>query len=211
MKEDRTELTALYALGLLEEEECYAIEGAIAQSPDLQAELAEFQIAAAALSYSLPSVVPAASLKDRLFQHIASEIETVGKSGQTPGAALAEAEANLFLKIHADAIPWQPHVVPGVSFRPLYLDNAKREVVAIVRCEPGILYPLHRHAGVEELFVLEGDMVIDGEVYGKGDYIRSAPGSVHAPDTRTGCMFFVRTSLDDEFLDQGFLKAVARA
>jgi len=48
--------------------------------------------------------------------------------------------------------------------------------------------------------MLEGDLSIDGQIYGKGDYIRSLPGSIHHPHTVGGCMFFFRTSLDDEIL-----------
>jgi ChrR Cupin-like domain len=46
---------------------------------------------------------------------------------------------------------------------------------------------------------LEGDLVIGNEVYGAGDYIRSSPGSSHAPYTNGGCRFFFHASMDDEY------------
>jgi anti-sigma factor ChrR (cupin superfamily) len=82
---------------------------------------------------------------------------------------------------------------------PTHADVSKREIVGFLRAEPGVRYPFHRHAAIEEIFMLEGDLVIENRVYGAGDYIRSSPGSAHAPYTKGGCRFFFHTSMDDEY------------
>jgi anti-sigma factor ChrR (cupin superfamily) len=60
-----------------------------------------------------------------------------------------------------------------------------------------VCFPKHQHADNEEIVVLEGDLVIDGQVYHSGDRIYSLPNTVHQPETQTGCLLFVKTSLDD--------------
>ncbi|RMF68736.1 MAG: anti-sigma factor [Cyanobacteria bacterium J069] len=108
-----------------------------------------------------------------------------------------------WLAIRGRDLNWQPYRVPGVLVSPLYVDLAKREVTALLKAEAGAVYPVHRHASPEEIYMLDGDLTIDGELYTAGDYIRSRQGSVHEPSTTMGgCMFLVRTSLDDEYLQQ---------
>lgn len=190
-REDFSELAALYALDLLEEQNCGLVEEAIAQFPDLQTELAEFQLAVSAIAYSSPPVPLATNLKDRLFQRIAiSEEDTTTKSTTSVSA----------LKEKAAVVDWEPHSIPGVMIGKLSLDLEKREIVCFVRAKAGMSLPKHRHAGNEEIVVLEGDLVFDGEIYGSGECIRSGPGSAHQPETYGGFLIFLRTSLDDEII-----------
>jgi anti-sigma factor ChrR (cupin superfamily) len=95
--------------------------------------------------------------------------------------------------------PWKPHSTPGVQVAILYTDPIKRELSGLLKAAPGVRYPLHRHAAIEEIYMLEGDLIVADQVYGAGDYLRSHPGSMHAPHTEGGCMFFFRTSMDDEY------------
>jgi anti-sigma factor ChrR (cupin superfamily) len=81
----------------------------------------------------------------------------------------------------------------------VHRDEIKRELVGFLQAEAGVRYPCHRHAAMEEIFMLEGDLVIGDEVYGAGDYILSHPGSSHTPYTQGGCRFFFHTSMDDEY------------
>jgi anti-sigma factor ChrR (cupin superfamily) len=71
----------------------------------------------------------------------------------------------------------------------------------LVRADSGALYPSHRHASTEEMFMIQGDLSIGAQEYGVGDYIRSESGTIHpAGRTANGCMFLIRTSIDDETL-----------
>jgi anti-sigma factor ChrR (cupin superfamily) len=143
----------------------------------------------AALAYSATPVEMPANLKDRLFQklELGTPPETV-----TPAAAFA---------LRSQDLKWRPHPTPGVEIAILHLDVAKRQRVGMLKATAGVCYPIHRHAGVEELFMIEGDLTIDNVVYGAGDYIRSNPGSVHAPTTETGCKFLFHTSMDDDYFN----------
>ncbi len=65
----------------------------------------------------------------------------------------------------------------------------------LVRLLPGGCLPQHDHAdGVEECLVLEGQLRINGDMFGTGDYQIAHPGSVHfevASDT--GALVFLKS------------------
>lgn len=197
------ELAPLYALDLLSAEEKYWVESQILASPDLAAELREYENAVAAIPYTVPAVPVSPDLKQKLFEHLnlatSDHRSAQHASAQAPSAPEPQPIASDFLAVRSQQLKWQPHTTPGVFIALLHRDMILRQVVGILRADPGVRYPLHRHADVEELYMLSGDLIIGDQIYGEGDYIRSAPGSMHAPYTETGCQFFFRTSMDDEY------------
>jgi ChrR Cupin-like domain len=188
------DLAPLYALGVLPEAECAYVTAQLANEPELAVELAEFQAAAAAIAYSVPVVPLAGDLKARLFQQLAVALPTA-----LPPAETAPVMSFAGFAIHPEEMIWSPHPTPGVTIAILHTDAVKREVVGLLKAEPGVRYPWHAHAAIEDMFMLEGDLQVGDAVYGKGSYIHSGPGSMHAPETTTGCMFFFRTSMDDDY------------
>jgi hypothetical protein len=179
-------LIALYALDILNESERREVEEAIGTSPALQAQFAELQSAVDAIPYSAPPVPMAANLKDRLFKRINSQ-------ERAPNLSFVET-----LRKQAAKVAWKPFTpVPGVSVGKFYTDYQKREVLYFVRAKAGIQFPCHRHAGAEEMLVLEGDLLVDKKTYGIGELVRSAPGSSHQPSTLTGCTLFLRSAFED--------------
>lgn len=189
------ELAPLYVLNLLDEAERTWVEQQILDTPELAEELAQYREAATALPYSAAPVAIADDLKGRLFD--ALELpppEAVPPSSEAP-------TNNPFLTVRFQDIEWKPHPVPGVEVSVFYTDVVARRISGILKAAPGMQYPLHRHAGVEEIYMISGDLRIGTEVYGAGDYIRSQPGSAHAPHSREGCVFFFNTSMDDEYFE----------
>jgi hypothetical protein len=185
------ELAPLYALDLLSEEEKEWIQQQVSDCPDLAEELATYQSAVTAIPYSVPTLTIPENLKERLFERL--ELDTpphLPKPQKTTASPIA---------VRSQDLNWQPHTVPGVTIAIVHTDEVKREIVGFLRAEPGVHYPFHRHAAREEILMLEGDLVVEDEVYGAGDYIRSYPGSSHAPHTNNGCHFFFHTSMDDEY------------
>jgi anti-sigma factor ChrR (cupin superfamily) len=63
---------------------------------------------------------------------------------------------------------------------------------------PGVEYPPHTHAGLEKLFLLDGELWIDDRKLYPGDYNRAEPGT---GDKRvwseTGCTCVLITSTED--------------
>jgi anti-sigma factor ChrR (cupin superfamily) len=99
--------------------------------------------------------------------------------------------------------PWIPEpewkeVAPGISCKLLATDAATDRVSMLVRLAPGVAYPPHTHAGVEELHLLSGELWIDDKKLYPGDYSRAEPGT---GDSRvwseTGCTCVLLTSARD--------------
>jgi hypothetical protein len=189
------DLAPLYVLDQLSDPERLWVEQQIVEYPELGEELAEYERAVSTLPYTLPSVVIADNLKGRLFEKL--ELNLPEKS---PERAVPQSPES-FLTIRAQDIKWQPHPVPGVEVSIFYTDPVSHRVSGLLKAEPGMQYPLHRHAAVEEIYMISGDLVVGEQVYGAGDYIRSHPSSVHNPHSVTGCVFFFHSSMDDEFLE----------
>ena len=71
----------------------------------------------------------------------------------------------------------------------------------LVRLAPGTEYPPHRHAGIEELYLLRGELMIDDKKVCPGDYIRAEADSVdHRVWSETGCTCVLLTSTQDVLL-----------
>lgn len=192
------DLAPLYALGLLDDAERQWVEQQLLECPELSEELVDYEAAAAAIPYSAPEVPIAADLKDRLFERLSLE-----PPAQPPAPAQPDPPPiPQFLTIRSQEIEWRPHRVPGVMISVFYADPVRQEISGLVRAEPNVQYPFHQHADTEEIYMLAGDLIIGDQVYGAGDYIRSHAGSAHAPRTVGGCMFFVRTSINDDYPDR---------
>jgi anti-sigma factor ChrR (cupin superfamily) len=177
-------MVAWYSLDLLDLEDREAFEIELIHNPWLQTELNQVTETLAYLPYLVPPVTPAPDLKARLQRQL--------QAAPDPPA---------FLIQRASQRQWQSHPVPGVKVAQLYLDPAKREMVALMQGEAGAYYPLHRHAGPEEIYMLEGDLIIYNTVLSAGDYIRSVPDSQHPHRTLGGCLCLVHACYEDQFLE----------
>lgn len=92
---------------------------------------------------------------------------------------------------------WE-EVAPGISCKLLATDSQQDRVSMLVWLAPGVPYPPHTHAGVEELYLLHGELMIEDRKLHPGDYNRAEPGT---GDTfvwsGTGCMCVLLTSTRD--------------
>ncbi|MEO0863522.1 MAG: cupin domain-containing protein, partial [Pseudomonadota bacterium] len=62
----------------------------------------------------------------------------------------------------------------------------------LLRCLPGAAIKPHIHERAEHLFILEGELWIDGKLYSAGDAQVATPGSVHPEITMpAGCLVLV--------------------
>ena len=86
---------------------------------------------------------------------------------------------------------WLPGLVDGLSVLPLHQYGT--ENVALVRWAPGTVFTPHIHPGGEEILVLKGTFSDEFGDYPEGSWLRSPPGSRHAPFSRDGCIIYVKT------------------
>ena len=62
----------------------------------------------------------------------------------------------------------------------------------LYKMEAGTRSNPHKHAGPEEFFILEGDLIdSDGYVYKTGDFVSLAAGSRHNSTSPNGCVIVV--------------------
>jgi hypothetical protein len=195
-----SELAALSALDLLDADEERQLDEYVAASPELQADVTTLHAVVADLAYSAPSVPLASSVKNRLFLRIAAPELQVQEQliSTTP-----KVDPPLMVKLmeQATQVTWKRFPIPiwGVRMGILYEDLDKREAEVFIRAEAGVEMFTHQHASTEEMIVLEGDLIVNGQVYYPGDRVVSQLGSVHSPGTQTGCLVYVRSSLDDDY------------
>ncbi len=188
------ELAPLYALDLLDLDERIWVETQVLECPDLAEELASYQAAVGVIPYGAPTMPMAADLKDRLFDKLGLEpVEAI------PALPPELPPALKMFAIRSVDLDWQPRRIEGVQAVMLFRDEVSRIQHLLVKAAAGVVYPFHQHEGIEEIYMLEGELIIDDEVYLAGDYIRSYPNSIHAPSTSTGCMFLIRACIDENY------------
>jgi anti-sigma factor ChrR (cupin superfamily) len=92
---------------------------------------------------------------------------------------------------------WQ-QVASGIECKLLATDSERARVSMLVRLAPGASYPAHTHAGEEELFLLDGELVIDERTLSAGDYSHGSRGtSDERVWSATGCTCVLITSTKD--------------
>lgn len=86
----------------------------------------------------------------------------------------------------------------GVSYQVLARDPERGRVSMLVRLLPGASYPPHTHAGVEELYLLDGELWIDSKKVIPGGFNRAEAGSSDGLVwSGTGCTCVLLTSTGD--------------
>ena len=86
---------------------------------------------------------------------------------------------------------WEPGSIDGVEMIVLHEFGSER--VELVRIAPNTQFPLHPHAGGEEILVLEGTLWDEEGAYPAGSWIRNPAGSEHAPFTKEdGTLIYVK-------------------
>jgi len=179
--EEQAGRAALYALGALEGDEAREFEGHLAAGcAACAAELREFETVASDLGLAAPEAAPPAGVRARLLAHVS---EGGGESGagskRGEGPNLPRDAAPGFLVVRSGEGKWRATEDAGVAFKLLFADQERGTVTTLVRMEPGSRIRSHRHLGVEQCLVLEGDVRSGGIGMTAGDFNCSLPGSVH--------------------------------
>jgi quercetin dioxygenase-like cupin family protein len=81
--------------------------------------------------------------------------------------------------LNPEEIPWIP-LGPGESFKPLRFLSDDRGRALLLRLDPGIVVPMHRHLGEVHGFNLAGrrKLLETGEIVGPGGYVFEPSGNV---------------------------------
>jgi len=181
---DHSERLFLYAVEALPPGEASSLEAHLSSCADCRREMETLRPTVDAfVSWPTDVLRPSSSLWGRLAQRIAAE--TGGKPAAAPARRWVEPE-------------WK-EVAPGISCKLLATDAERHRISMLVRLAPGTDYPPHRHAGVEELHLLNGELWIDDRKLYPGEYNRAEPGTSDARVwSETGCTCVLVTSTRDE-------------
>ena len=100
-----------------------------------------------------------------------------------------------------ERMEWQATGKPGCQRKMLFADAQQKSFTSLVRMQAGTHFPAHRHGGPEEVFILSGDLIVEGQTLKPGDYCRAETASVHGESyTKSGCVFILRASQHDEII-----------
>ena len=90
---------------------------------------------------------------------------------------------------------------PGLFCKVLASDTERNRLSMVVRLAAGAQYPPHTHAGVEQLYLLRGELWIDDKKLNPGDYHCAQPGTADQHVwSETGCTGILVTSSSDVIL-----------
>lgn len=169
---------ALYAAGALSVEESVSFAALLEHDASAIAAMQPYLGVVASLAAKDPPVEPSAIVKSRLLDQIA-------RTSKQPSVLFQRiAEAN-----------WK-RWMPGIERVDLFADRASGRFTTMIRMQAGAIFPPHEHDGIEELFLLEGDLEFDDRVFQVGDYQRFEPGSHHAPQrSKSGCVALIITTI----------------
>jgi len=197
--EQQEEQAALFALGLLGEEERRHFAEAVRADRQLRELLWSLQRTADKLALATPAATPPPTLKDKVLKRIAIT-QAVPAAADRPSFGVAGAPGFLF---HGGADPsgWKQLPVRGAWIKLLSLERGRGYAVLLGRLEPGMRYPAHTHAGPEELLVLSGDLHIGGLTLGPGDFHHSDAGTSHEDNHSVeGCTLLAVVPPDHELV-----------
>lgn len=183
----RRDLVALHALAALERAEAELMDAHLPTCAECQQEYRSLGPVTSALSaWRAQTLPPPAPLWDRLAKRIAGQPRKKASTSTLP-------------TVQGWPEPRWKAVAPGITCKLLSTDKEGDRVSMLVRLAPDTAYPPHRHAGVEELYLLEGELWIEDRKLLPGDYNRADPGtSDQRVWSQTGCMCLLITSPSDQ-------------
>jgi hypothetical protein len=181
--EEHAERVSLYLLQALPADEVAAAEAQINACEECRRTVEVLgPIVRVFVAWPTDVLRPPSALWDRVAERVATD------TGREPASPAPRRTGR----------PEWNEVAPGIAVKVLATDAARRRVTMLVRLAPGTDYPSHRHAGVEELHLLGGELMIDDRKLSPGDYSRAEPDTVDRRVwSETGCTCVLITSPDD--------------
>ncbi|MBV8732978.1 MAG: cupin domain-containing protein [Acidobacteriia bacterium] len=178
LTEELRDLASIYALGTGETSETREFEQHLSACAVCEAEVRALREVTAQLAHEAPLIQPAPRVKRELLSRLSSEHRVV------------RAEEQL----------WEKTPFPGIEIRRLFVDKATGMVTTLLRAAAGAVYPAHRHGGLEQVYVIDGDLIFDDHTLETGDYEASREASEHSSiTTKDGCLALIVHHVGDKF------------
>ena len=172
MTEPSDELdAALWAAGALTAAEHEALRERMKTDRVFAQKADEWEQALSPLAQNLVPLTPPDGLMDKIEARLAERIYS----------------ATLGRILRADEGEWLD-MGPGLRYKILHRNHEQQRQTILLEAAPGAIHPAHIHDFDEEIYVISGDLTIDGVELGPGDFRFSPKGSDHPAEiTRQGC------------------------
>ena len=183
--DEMRDLAALYALGSLTQHEARSFEEHLGDGCEgCTKELGGFDSVVTNLAFGGAPAEPSPGLYKRL-QKLTAEY------GQVAHEMMKARPSRSFMSVRASDREWH-EISEGIQVEQLFVDPVSGLHTSLVKMSAGTRLPAHRHRGVEQFFILEGNCIVNGELLGPGDYHRAESGSIHEMTyTELGTMFLL--------------------
>ena len=199
ISEQQQEQASLYVLGTLGAGERRLFEAQLGEQPELLALVRSLEKTAVLLAKAVPSVLPPASLRDRVLGSVSSPA-SAPQSQLQPLTGPAVDPAFFFIAAQ-DQSGWKNLPVPGASLKLLSADRERGYAVLMGKLDKGVRYPAHPHTTAEDLVILTGDLTIAGRRLGPGDFHHCDAGTEHPVNySDEGCTLLAVLSLEHELV-----------
>lgn len=83
---------------------------------------------------------------------------------------------------------WSPTRFDGISIKVLYEDRNKGEMTCLLKWAPGATLPFHRHAAIEQSYVIEGSFYDHDGIARAGEFVWRKEDSRHETRSDEGCV-----------------------
>ncbi|MEZ6017169.1 MAG: cupin domain-containing protein [Planctomycetota bacterium] len=190
-----------FALGLLDPDEAGPVVAHLERCEVCTETTRHHRDQMSVLAEAYAEQTPSPALGDRVWAQVEQRVvaDRARLEAETAAAAARWLPEGSLL-VPAASGGWRDTSVPGVRCRVLHEDPAQDRRTALYQMEPGSEYPAHIHGGVEECYVLSGDLWQGDLRMGPGDYQRVEGESKHlVQSTREGCMLLITCSMSDRF------------
>jgi len=186
---DAQETSALYALGLLKNDE----------EQEFEAEIASSAVEPHIVNEDMQTVATFSELSAHNAPSPRKELKAKVMAGIARLSAVNPLLSDQYV-LRSDQGEWQ-EFHPGIRGKILHTDAVTGMHTVLARLDAGARFPKHRHGGIEQCLVIEGQLQTDGVDLHAGDFVITPDGTIHS-DTHTdgGCLLLLSTSLKDESL-----------
>lgn len=187
-------MAVLHALGALDGESLAQVAHCLGcPGSDMAKAIEEFDVMVAAMSQALlPQIAPPADAKEEIDKMLGFT---------TSGGAEAKVESPpAFSYLLNDEGEWRPLPVMkgGARVKELSNDPTSGFTVMLLELDPGTRFPSHSHHGIEETFLISGDLQMQDRVLGPGDFARALPGTRHSSlFSEKGCRALIVTATEN--------------
>lgn len=186
----------LYALGVLSPEEAQAFASHLAVGCHVcQREVTTTTAVVGLLGHAARPVQPRPQVRERLLARIKGLSPVPSASSAALHAMPGQPVASPGTVTHTTESQWEDTDSAGLRTKQLWHDSRTQRSIVLAQMARAMQYPPHYHVDTEELYMLSGDLTVEGHLLHAGDFCAAPAGTTHGTTASTqGCTFLLLAS-----------------